>query len=126
MSHEKCETASTVIWLGEDGILRATGKPGQDVKGADAADLIAAGLALNGGLRSPILVDLRASKSVSRDARRVFEKTGASFNSAVGFLVHSPFSRVLGSFLIGINKPDIPARLFEQENQALEWLKGYV
>jgi hypothetical protein len=34
-------------------------------------------------------------------------------------------SRALGNFFLGLNKPSMPTRLFDDQEQALAWLRGF-
>ena len=125
MNPQIIETDSSKTWLGEDGILRGIVKPGHEMTGADAEENLALTANLCGGCPCPILVDLRATKGFSREARVTYAGKSGSF-SAVALLIHSSLSRILGSFLMGLNKPVIPLRLFTDEEEALVWLKGYL
>src|ERR1700756_4774181 len=41
-------------------------------------------------------------------------------------LIESPLSRIIGNFFMGLNKPSVPAKLFNNEQDAIAWLKQYV
>ena len=75
----------------------------------------------------PLLVDARAVKFIEREARQYFAVNGRETRIvAFAIMVKSPLSRMIGNFFIGLNKPSIPARLFDDENEAIKWLKEYV
>ena len=46
--------------------------------------------------------------------------------TAVALVVDTPVSRVLGNFYLGLSKPHIPSRLFNDEAEALDWLKRFL
>ncbi|MCB0847966.1 MAG: hypothetical protein KDE26_32150, partial [Bacteroidetes bacterium] len=81
---------------------------------------------LTKGRRVPLFSDIRNMLSVSPETRTYTnsEEVVGSF-TAVGMLVGNVFSRVIGSFIVGINRPSYPVRLFTDEDKALEWLKRY-
>jgi hypothetical protein len=43
----------------------------------------------------------------------------------LALVVTSPLSRVIGNFLLRIQRPQMPASLFNSEESALRWLKGF-
>ncbi|MGZ4038838.1 MAG: DUF7793 family protein, partial [Bacteroidia bacterium] len=75
----------------------------------------------------PLLVDARPVLSMEREARKHFSTNGRDTKiSAMAVMVKSPLSRVIGNFFMGLNKPQIPARLFDSEADAVEWLKTFL
>jgi hypothetical protein len=45
---------------------------------------------------------------------------------ALAVLVGSPLSRAIVNFSITLTKPRVPTRMFTSEEEAHEWLKGFV
>lgn len=118
-------TAETV--LGEDGILRARQLSGSYDDLAAAQENVAAVATLCNGTKHPLMIDLTGSWGVSRDARRHYSSDAISNQvSATAMIVRSPFTRVLGSFFLGLNKPRHPLRLFTSEPEAREWLRDFM
>lgn len=115
------------LWLGEDGIVRIIHVPGAEVTLEDAQETMAAYLKINKGKRRPLFVDTKTMKSLAREARKYYVgEEAAKVASAVAIIVGTPVSRVLGNFYIGLSNPLLPSRLFSLEDEALEWLKGYI
>jgi hypothetical protein len=115
------------MWLGEDGIVRIMWIPGSDVTLEDAQESMAAYLQIKQGKRRPLFVDTSQMKSLAREARHLYaSEEAARVASAVGLIVGTPVSRVLGNFYLGLSNPHLPTRLFASESEALEWLKGYL
>lgn len=115
------------LWLGEDGIVRIIHVPGAKVTLEDAQETMAAYLKLNKGKRRPLLVDTKTMKSMTRETRQYYAGgEAAKVASAAAIIVGTPVSRVLGNFYIGLSNPHLPSRLFSSEDEALEWLKGYI
>jgi hypothetical protein len=125
---ESEETASgTKLWLGEDGIVRIIHIPGAEVTLENAKETMAAYLKVYKGKRRALLVDTKTMKSIAREARKYYAgPEAAKVASAVALIVATPVSRVLGNFYIGLSNPHLPSRLFSSEDEALEWLKGYL
>ena len=127
MENESIVTRVSRIWLGEDGIIRVIHFPGAKLTLENAKDSMAAYQKLNKGKRRPIFIDIKTLKDFSREARQYFAgEYAAKASLAAAIIVGSPVSRVLGNFYLGISNPILPTRIFSSEDEALEWLKGYI
>ncbi len=121
------ETRTAWIWLGGDGIVRELDRPGSAQTLVDAQENVAANAQAALGRRRPLLVDMSAIESISREARVYYAGAeAATVLSAVALLVRSPLSRAIGNFFLGLNRPAVPTRLFSAEAEALAWLRGFV
>lgn len=126
-NREVVNIAKASMWLGEDGIVRIMWIPGSDVTLEDAEESMTAYLRINQGKRRPLFVDTSQMKSLAREARHLYaSEEAARVASAVGLIVGTPVSRVLGNFYLGLSNPHLPTRLFAVESEALDWLKGYI
>ena len=120
-------TRTGKIWLNTDGILQIETFPGVEDTMEDARENVAACAKCAAGQRRPILIDMRNIKAQSREVRAYY--TGPETKNllvAIGILVESPMSRMIGNFFLGFNKMDMPTRLFKSEDEALTWLKGFL
>jgi len=109
-----------------DGIIRAVFFPGAEVGLADAVENIALTGRLTQGRRLPAMIDLRAVRSQSADARAYLAGPDAdAVSSAVALVVSSPLSRMVGNFYLGFNRPNVPTRLFNDEVAAVAWLRDF-
>jgi hypothetical protein len=115
------------FWLGEDGIVRAIVPRGAEDTLEKAKASLKEIKKTCMGIKRPILVDMRYLKSASYEARCFWAgKETAETVSAVALWVDSPVSKVLGNFYLGLNRSLAPTRLFNDENQALQWLKEHI
>ena len=63
---------------------------------------------------------------LSQDAetRRIYtENAGNGLYYANALVVSNPLSRALGSFFIGLSKPQTPLKLFDTVERGVEWLR---
>jgi hypothetical protein len=121
------QTSKFHTWMGEDGICRTVTIAKAEIDIDDAAENTNAVSALYKGKKFPLMVDSRPIKSMTRDARKHFSTNGRETKiSCMAVLVKSPLSKVIGNFFIGLNKPQVPARLFDSEAEAVEWLKKFL
>ena len=117
------ETRTEVITLGDDGILRCRVKPTETHTLEDAVENVRATAGLVGGRRAPFLLDARAATGISREARLYYTgPENAAVVLATAMLIGSPVGRIIGNFLIRVNQPQFPFRLFTEEAAALGWL----
>lgn len=72
------------------------------------------------GEQLPLCVHLNGTRGVSQEARNFYQANPVG--PAMAFVATSPVARVIGNFFIGLNKPTIPTRLFDREDQAVQWL----
>jgi hypothetical protein len=127
METEAIVLRTVKIWLDGDGILRIAALPGAEETLEDAKRNVAASEKIITGGPRPMLVDIREIKSQSRDARVYYARPQtARIVGAYAILVGSPISRVIGNFVLGFNKMNVPTRLFTSEAEALAWLKGFL
>jgi hypothetical protein len=118
------EITSYHTWMGKDGIARTKVKPHAEVTLVEAKENSIAVNSLSPGNLYPLLIDSRNIKSISKEARDFFSMNNRESNvSAFAIIIQSPISRVIGNFFMGINKPRVPARLFNSEKEAVKWLK---
>lgn len=103
-----------------EGIVRCDHPDRADVNDQDARAALDAILALAGPGPTPVLVDLRRIRSVSREARKVF--TASRVPSRIALYVESSLSRTIANFFIGVAKPDVPTRVFTDLGDAEGWL----
>jgi len=128
MKNEIFETRTVKIWLGEDGILRMVGiKPNASVTLTEAKENFDACVKASKGKKRPLFVDIRQIKSVDRESRQYTAgEATAKFTYRVAILFGSPLSKFFGNLFLKLNNPLLPTKLFSSEDEAIEWLKGYM
>lgn len=114
-------------WMGPDGIARTKVKPDSEITLTHALENTKAVTSLYVDKKFPILIDSRGIRSMTRDAREHFSIRGReSKTNAFGIIINSSLSRVIGNFFMGLNKPAVPMRLFDNEEDAVKWLKDFI
>jgi len=126
MTSEIIETKTTKVWL-EEGIVYFKIQPGAEVTLEDTKDYVKVKGKLTAGQKSPLLADIRGTRSITREARAYLAgEEAAALTSAAALIIGSPVSKVIGNFFLGLNKPVYPTRLFTSEEKAVEWLKEFL
>jgi hypothetical protein len=120
-------TNTARIELNEQGIVSVRIHSGAQQSIADAKENLATAVSATEGRRRPLLIDIRRAKPLDADARHHYSgQTLVEAFSALALLVEgSPFGRMFGNVYLRIAKPGIPTRLFSDETEAAEWLKGH-
>ncbi len=127
MSEKIIETTAYLTWMGKDGIARTTVKLNAEVTIKEAKENSNAVNSLYTGQSFPLLVDSRQIRSISKEARDLFSLNNRSSHvNSFAILIGSPLSRIIGNFFMGLNKPRVPVKLFNSEQEALVWLKKYL
>lgn len=120
------EITGYFTWMGEDGIARTSVKPNLDITLEYAKENTVVVTSFYKGSKFPILIDARPIKSMSYEARHHFSAQGRETKTnAFGIIIGSSISRVLGNFYLGINKPAVPTKLFDNETDAIKWLQQF-
>lgn len=110
-------------WMEDDGIVRTRVKPGAEIDLKMARENSKAVNSFFTGSKFPLLVDTRAIKSMTRDARQHFTiRNRDSHVNRLAIVIKSPVSKVIANFFMGVNKPDVPSKIFNSEEKAITWL----
>ncbi|HTA61857.1 MAG TPA: STAS/SEC14 domain-containing protein [Bacteroidia bacterium] len=114
-------------WMGVDGIARTKVKPQAEVTLKESKENSEAVNGLYKNKKFPLLIDARQIKSITKEARDHFSIQNRSTNiNSFAVIIESPLSRIIGNFFMGLNKPSVPAKLFNNEQDAIAWLKQYL
>ena len=126
LDDKKILTKTEEITVLDNNIIYCRVLPGELMSLEDGRDNIHAISKLAGGKKVPVVVDIRESKGVSKECRKYFaSKEVAKVQTACALLIESPFSRLIGNFFLGLNKPLFPTRLFNDEGEAINWLNQF-
>ena len=107
-------------------LIRGVVRKGSTVEYDDAVEAMKLHLRWTDGKPYRLLIDLTAVGSIPRQARAYFaDASHRDVVLAVALVVGSQLSRAIGNFMLGLNKPAMPIRLFSDEEQAIAWLKTF-
>lgn len=120
----KIEVRAFITWIDENDICVTQVKPNAIIEIEDALENSASVKKLSDGKIYPMLVNLKEIKSISKEARDHFSMQDRTPGvSAIGILIKSPVSSIIGNFFLGLNKSSVPTKLFTNEVKAKKWLK---
>jgi hypothetical protein len=107
----------------ENGIIRVTLPPNEEIAGAEARVAGAAVRALANGRRVPVVIVITGVLGVSVEARQAYVSSIAA--SAFAVVGETPVDRVIAHYLLRSKSETIPAQFFTSEAEAVEWLGQY-
>jgi len=122
----KAELRAFTTWINDNNICYTVVKPNAVIELKDALENSAAVKNISKDTIYPMLVNLKEIKSISKEARDHFSMQNRTPGiTAIGLLIKSPASRIIGNFFLGLNKSTVPVRLFTNEEKAVLWLKQF-
>lgn len=71
-----------------------------------------------------VIIELGKVKGFTKDARAHVSNETDEPAKALALVASSAISRIIGNFLIGLNKPPIPVKIFTDKDKAIQWLKN--
>jgi hypothetical protein len=113
------------LWI-ENGISRCKYYQGLIVERQTAEQIAEGHLALSCGLSLPLLLDARQGAYVMQSARKFMASAQAYKQvNAMAILIDHHVMKVLFNTLLRLKTCQTPARIFTNEQKALEWLDGF-
>ncbi|MDH5606152.1 MAG: hypothetical protein OEY93_04635 [Anaerolineae bacterium] len=125
-SSQRYETSGSSIWLDEEGIVHTEVKAVPEMTVEIVQEDIAVFEKICADFPRPFLGDIQNMSRMPREARVLAAKEAPRFVSANALVANSPISRVIGNLFLGLNRPEIPIRMFDDEESALDWLRGFL
>ncbi|QDW29007.1 STAS/SEC14 domain-containing protein [Arthrobacter sp. KBS0702] len=110
------------VELRDDGVVHLKWLSGITIEVEDARAAMAKVNDVCQGVPRPMLVDMAAVASVSREARGVWSIPCDA--SRIALLGRSPVDRVLANFFLGVHIPPCPTRFFTSRSEATDWLNA--
>lgn len=118
-------TRTTEITLGDDGILRTRVFEGAAITLKDVKEYYAFTRRMAGDRKVLALVDGRASFSITDEARAYAADQMNETRIATALITRSAAVRMLYNLFVQVNKPQVPTKMFTDEQSAEAWLKVF-
>ena len=108
--------------MGSDGICRSKVKPGAEIQIEDAKKNSVLVNSFVNPKKYPIIIDTTKIKSISKEARDYYSiRDRDSKVNAIAIIRSSIIGNMVANFFIGLNKPTVPTKLFDREDEAVKW-----
>ena len=121
------KTANTVVYTLETDpdILIIVPREGTMDNASDARENVAYfhnyTRALGKSCGSVVIMENMLSQDA--DARQAYQEIDTELFYGGGLVVENALSRALGSFFLGLSRPNVPTKPFNTVDKAIEWLK---
>jgi len=124
-AHESYENQNARFWI-ENEILFFEYKPNTTIDLEVAIQVVADRVAFQNERYFPIFCDARGISSIDKAARDYLAKSGSLLAKAVALIGSENVSMTMSTFYLEISKPSVPTRIFTIEQEALDYLKGFL
>ena len=118
------KTKISTVFLREDGILQLNIDPDNEFTLFDFNELVAAAKVFGNGQKFLNLV-IVGKNTLADHASRVAScsKEGSIYKLADAFVISSLAQKIIANFYMKVNKPFVPTKFFNNESDAINWLK---
>jgi hypothetical protein len=115
------------VALRSDGLILVTVKANEEITVDNVIEVVESVKILGEGKKMPLLIVVDKYTVPSVEAR-LYIATAASnpFATAEAYVVQSLSQKLVGNFYLNFNKPKRPTKIFNSEEKAVEWLKGFL
>lgn len=117
-------TRISTVFLRDDGILHIKIKPDNEFTVFDFNELVSAAKNIGDGKKFLNLI-IVGKNTLPDDQSRIASssKKGSIYKAADAFVINSLAQRIVANFYLKINKPFVPTKFFNNEEDAVVWLK---
>jgi hypothetical protein len=79
------------------------------------------------GTKSPLLIYVGKHATTNIETLKYLSKsTNMPYSSASGYIMTTLAQKILGNFYLKINKPERPTKIFNNKEEALNWIREYI
>ena len=123
-----CDTRTARVERSAEGIVVTRIQPDVVQTVEDAIQNVSTSAKACGGKKGPLLVDLRFARPLDAETRHYYSgKQLTDFFTSMAMVVPiGAWGKMFGNIYLRVAKPGIPARLFNNENDALAWSQRYL
>lgn len=115
------------ITLRSDGLIRVKIKGNEDIDVPQVKQIVDAIEKIGKGKKFPLLFVVADYTLPTADARTYIAIAESNpFSKGEAFVVQSFPQKLVGNVFLSFNKPVRPTRIFNSEDKAIEWLKGFL
>jgi hypothetical protein len=115
-----------VISYNNKGLLKIVLADDDEITCEDVLEQRKIAMELTGGRPHVVFVIAGRRTSATKEAREYSSKNIPEGRLAEAILIKSLPVRLMGQFYINFNKPKVPTKMFDKENEALTWLNKFL
>jgi len=126
METKTIDLKTSTVSLREDGIMHVHIKAGLEMQRKDVAEVVEAIGKLGNRKKFPVLIDCDEFSAVDKDAWIFAESKEANiYTAADAVAYHSLAHKLLADFYKNHMADEIPTKVFENNESAINWLKTF-
>ncbi|MES2515619.1 MAG: STAS/SEC14 domain-containing protein [Bacteroidota bacterium] len=120
------EWPTSVTWFDDNGLLYCVYKKGVERSMKETRDTIEEFKKQLNGKKVCMLADVTNSGPSSKQIREYAATELPKFIKAIAMISDSPLGKMLANLFLTLKSQPYPTRVFNNENEAREWLKQYL
>ncbi|MGZ3882839.1 MAG: DUF7793 family protein [Bacteroidia bacterium] len=124
-SAEVFETPTSTYWF-EDGILYAVTRKSEPLPFETQKQQTEAFIKKLNGKKICAVIDVTNASQTSKETREYNLKALPEIFKAMAFITHNAVGKMLAHLYFGFNPLPLPAKVFSNEEEAIEWIKKQV
>jgi hypothetical protein len=124
-AHDFYENEFAQFWIA-NGILFFEYKPNTILDLEAAQHIVADRIHFQNEKAYPVLCDVRGIVNTDKSGRDYLAQSGSVLTKAVALIVHQKVSITISNFYLRISKPTVPTQLFNNQEDALDYLKQFI
>lgn len=124
-AHDFYENEFAQFWIA-DGILFFEYKPNTILDLKAAQQIVADRIRFQNEKAYPVMCDVRGIVNTDKSGRDYLAQSGSVLTKAVALIVHQKVSITISNFYLRISKPTVPTQLFNNKENALDYLKQFI
>src|ERR1700752_1329290 len=122
MEAQTIDLKTSIVNLRKDGIMHVHIKAGKEMQRTDVVEVVETIGKLGNGKKFPVLIDCDEFSLVDKEAWIYAESKEANiYTSADAVAYHSLSHKLLADFYKNHNNPNIPTKVFENNESAIAW-----
>ncbi len=121
------ETARSYYWFDEEGLMYSVGKKNAPQASIpEMKKLLDEFVAAANGKKFCILSDVTHSTPNNKETREFVAKEFPKIVTALAMVSASPLGRMVANLFFALKPTPYPAKMFDSEAEAKQWLKQYL
>jgi hypothetical protein len=121
------ENPTSVWWIEENGILCSISKKdAPEINREQSMQQIAELNKVTGGKKMCMLLEITYGRPSKREDREFAAEELAKIIKAVALISQSALGKMVANLFFNLKPPSYPAKMFNNEQEAREWLKQYL
>ncbi len=126
ITQKSIDLGFAVVTLRNDGIVNTQITITDSVDLDQAKLLLKAYLDITDKTKTPHLFTPTKFVIMDKEVMAFVKNEANKYGKADAFVIQSLPQKIIGNFYLKVVKPSVPTRLFNSEDEAVEWLRGYL